>query len=186
VGLVHHRSVPTHPSGGWNVRYENEDLQSLRLTCRELYSKTTFDAAIRYGPLLEELEIVVDYSGLCNLLRLTQIPAFRDRIERIEIFTPGSYLTGDAELDEDDEYNDEDEDDEESEYSEGSEDGEGSEDDEVEEDDTEDDKDHESYADKNNPPWMKAAIETAKNEAIATCIESSEAVFLLAACFDNL
>jgi hypothetical protein len=172
--------VPTHPSGGWNVRYENEDLQSLRLTCRELYSKTTFDAAIRYGPLLEELEIVADYSGLCNLLHLTQIPAFRDRIERIEIFTPGSYLTGDAEFDEDDEHDDEDEDYEERE------DSEGSEDDEVEEDDKEDDKDHESDSDKNSPPWMKAAIETAKNEAIATYIESSEAVVLLAACFDNL
>jgi len=70
------------------LSYNNDDLKSLRLTCRDLHAKTTFDAAVRYGLLLEELEIVVDHKGLCQLLHLTQIPAFRDRIKRVLFYYP--------------------------------------------------------------------------------------------------
>ena len=59
--------------------------------------------------LLEELENYADYSGLYNLLHFTQLPAFRDRIERIQFFTPGldqDGYTADNGYDEDEEEED--------------------------------------------------------------------------------
>ena len=75
--------------------YDDTDLMSLRSICRDLHAKTTYDTAIRCGELLDELEIYVDYSGLCNLLHLTQNPEFRDRIINLTLRrrTPGHELS---------------------------------------------------------------------------------------------
>jgi hypothetical protein len=58
----------------------------LRLTCRELYQKTTYDAAIRYGLQLEELDIFLDYKQLCWLLHLTKTPTLRDNIGTLYLY----------------------------------------------------------------------------------------------------
>jgi len=78
-----------------SIRYNNDDLKSVRLTCRDLHAKTTFDAAVRYGLLLEELEIFINHKGLCQLLHITQIPAFRDRIKRVLVYRPRLTSTAD-------------------------------------------------------------------------------------------
>jgi hypothetical protein len=116
------------------VEYDNDDLKSLRLTCRELYAQSTYDAAIRYGPLLEELEVHVDYPGLCNFFLITSIPAFRDRIRNITLHGTRATATGDdLEI-----------------------------------------------------PWIKSAVRESCPEEEPLFEESSETVYLLAACLENL
>ena len=63
-----------------NLWYTNKDFQSLRLTCSQIYKRTTYDAAIRYGPMLHELDINFDHQSLRQILQIVKIPEFRDRI----------------------------------------------------------------------------------------------------------
>jgi hypothetical protein len=70
------------------VRYTDKGLRNLRLTCRELCEKTTFDAAVRYDMCLEEIDVWTSHRGLCKLLHLTQVPAFRERIGHIRLCAP--------------------------------------------------------------------------------------------------
>ena len=66
-------------------KYENKDFHSLRLTCRELYKRTTYDAIIRYGPMLRVLRIKFTYPSLCRVLQIVKIEEFRDRIVALEL-----------------------------------------------------------------------------------------------------
>jgi hypothetical protein len=68
--------------------YDNASLKSLRFTCRKLYEKTTYDAAVRYGLQLEGSGIHLNYKKLCHLLHISSIPAFRDKIHTLYLWTP--------------------------------------------------------------------------------------------------
>jgi hypothetical protein len=48
-----------------------------------LHDKTSYDAAIRYSPLLEELEFHLEQSDFETLFQLLRVPAFRERIYTI-------------------------------------------------------------------------------------------------------
>ena len=74
IGLDHQRR-----------KYEHKDFGSLRLTCRELYNRTTYDAIIRYGPMLRVLKIKFTYPSLCRILQIVKIEEFRDRIVALEL-----------------------------------------------------------------------------------------------------
>ncbi|KAI4641354.1 uncharacterized protein J4E78_010417 [Alternaria triticimaculans] len=68
---------------------------------RKLYSKTMYDASVRYGLLLEQLDIEVSHNGLCALLHITKIPDFSKRIRTLILKSPyekeasPDYLTAD-------------------------------------------------------------------------------------------
>jgi hypothetical protein len=66
--------------------YDNASFKSLRFTCRKLYEKTTYDAAVRYGLQLEGLGIHLNYKRLCHLLHISNIPAFRDKIHKLYLW----------------------------------------------------------------------------------------------------
>jgi hypothetical protein len=53
-----------------------------------LYDKTSYDAAVRYSILLEELEINLEQPSIDKFLSITRNPAFRDRIYIIYLHTP--------------------------------------------------------------------------------------------------
>ena len=63
--------------------YFNRDFHSLRLVCKEIYYKTTYDARIRYEPQLQQLDMTLTYKSLVLLLHIYSVPAFRDKIEVI-------------------------------------------------------------------------------------------------------
>jgi hypothetical protein len=63
-----------------------------------LYQKTTYDAAIRYSTLLEELEIHLESSSLAQFLQISKNPAFRDRIYTVYLFNPESDSSADLEV----------------------------------------------------------------------------------------
>ena len=67
------------------LRYENKNFGSLRLTCKEIYQKTMFDAVTRYGPMLHELSIRFDYQSLCRILTILKIEKLRDRIVSVTL-----------------------------------------------------------------------------------------------------
>jgi hypothetical protein len=86
------------------VDYEHADFQSLRSTCtvslqgkifsksdarQELYYKTMYDAAIRYGCQLEEYELSLVELSIWTFLYFVQIPTFRDRIRVLYLYSPG-------------------------------------------------------------------------------------------------
>jgi len=58
-----------------NLWYTNKHFQSLRLACSQIYKRTTYDAAIRYGPMLHELEINFDHQSLRQILQIVKIPS---------------------------------------------------------------------------------------------------------------
>jgi hypothetical protein len=68
-------------------QYDNASLKALRLTCRELCDKTTYDAAIRYGLQLENLEIRLTYKELCWLLHISKTPTLCDNINTVYLYT---------------------------------------------------------------------------------------------------
>jgi hypothetical protein len=53
-----------------------------------LYAKTSYDAAVRYSILLQELEIDLESSSFDKLFRIIKNSAFRDRIYTIYLYTP--------------------------------------------------------------------------------------------------
>ena len=67
---------------------DNENFQSLRLTCRRVYQQTHADAAVRYHYKLFDLQIDLDHKSLCILLHLVKIPEFLKTIECILFWTP--------------------------------------------------------------------------------------------------
>jgi hypothetical protein len=73
---------------GPRITYLNRGLQALRFTCREMYEKTAYDAAVRYGYILKELHVWLTYESLALLLHISKIPAFRDRVEKINLYFP--------------------------------------------------------------------------------------------------
>jgi hypothetical protein len=68
--------------------YLDRDLQALRLTCREMYEKTAYDAAVRYRDTLKEPHVWLTYESLALLLHISKIPAFRDSVEKINLYFP--------------------------------------------------------------------------------------------------
>jgi hypothetical protein len=66
----------------------DEDLQSLRLSCRDLYNKTMYDAGVRYAAQLQYLDVEISYKSLCILLHLSKTPQFHNRILEISLHTP--------------------------------------------------------------------------------------------------
>jgi hypothetical protein len=78
--------------------YDNKSLKSLRLTCRELYEKTTYDAAIRYGLQLENLEILLDYEQLCWLLHISKTPTLRDNIATLYLYATDPRVDPEADI----------------------------------------------------------------------------------------
>jgi hypothetical protein len=81
---------------------ENKVFGSLRLTCKvrgswcrrcrcrlsnvhhDLYYKTTFDASIRYGCQIEWPELGLSERNILDLLHVTEIPAFHNKIRHLE------------------------------------------------------------------------------------------------------
>jgi hypothetical protein len=68
-------------------QYDNTSFKALRLTCRELCDKTTYDAAFRYGLQLENLEICLTYKELCWLLQISKTPTLCDNINTVYLYT---------------------------------------------------------------------------------------------------
>jgi hypothetical protein len=60
--------------------YNNEDFQALRLTCRELKSKTDYDVGARYAIQLDDYAFQLSYTSLCDLLRIVKNPFLCDFI----------------------------------------------------------------------------------------------------------
>ena len=88
--------------GGFSHYCNDDEFLPLRITCRELYSKTMYDASVRYGLLLEQLDIEASHKGLCALLHITKIPDFSKRIRGLRLCSPyeneeapPDYLTAD-------------------------------------------------------------------------------------------
>ncbi|KAH7086614.1 hypothetical protein FB567DRAFT_561248 [Paraphoma chrysanthemicola] len=85
------------------VFYDDRDFQALRITCKELYHKTEFDATIRYSCLLEVLNIPLDLDGIIQLYQISKKIAWRDWIDKL--FLSESNLHDDSgEDDEDDQH----------------------------------------------------------------------------------
>ncbi|KAL5117268.1 hypothetical protein ACEQ8H_004827 [Pleosporales sp. CAS-2024a] len=70
----------------------SKDFASLRSTCKELYEKTHYDAAIRFRPHLEKIPVVLHpnhYPGtfsLPTLLGVVKVPLLRDLIRQVEFY----------------------------------------------------------------------------------------------------
>ncbi|KAG9187979.1 hypothetical protein G6011_01902 [Alternaria panax] len=69
--------------------YKNKDFKALRQTYRGIRERTQFDAAIRYGLDLRELEIVLNHKSLCRLLHIVKIKEFRHKIDVIFFYGCG-------------------------------------------------------------------------------------------------
>lgn len=110
---------------------------------QELQQKTAYDAAIRYSTILEELEINLEYDSMIQLLHISKIPAYRDRISTLFLYTPKRPVSN------------------------GAEDSRES---------KEEDELHSSAE----------AAQHALEEAADEFLQSTEAVYLLAHCFENL
>jgi hypothetical protein len=65
------------------LKYDNSSFQSLRLTCRALYDRTTYDAVVRCGLQLEDLRITLTNKSLYQLLHISETLALRDSIDRV-------------------------------------------------------------------------------------------------------
>ncbi|KAH7086092.1 hypothetical protein BKA63DRAFT_529569 [Paraphoma chrysanthemicola] len=86
------------------VVYEDRDFQALRITCKELYHKTEFDATIRYSCLLEVLTIPLDLDGIIQLYQISKRTAWRDWIHTL--FLSDSNLHDDGDQDDEDDEDD--------------------------------------------------------------------------------
>ena len=76
-----------------------QDVKSLRLSCREIYQKTLFDAGIVYGGMLDQLVVKLTYKSLGVLLSISSIPYFRDRLREVTLYWPyGSFQYGSTRL----------------------------------------------------------------------------------------
>jgi len=80
--------IRTSPFGGLPLRALPQDFKSLRLSCKNVYEKTLFDAAIVYGGILENLTVEPTYKALSRLLSISSAPHFRDRIRGITFYLP--------------------------------------------------------------------------------------------------
>jgi hypothetical protein len=69
-----------HYNSDGDLEYHQTDFGALRLTCREVYEKTIYDASVRFGFRLAELEIELDQSSLAKSLLNSKTPYLRDRI----------------------------------------------------------------------------------------------------------
>jgi hypothetical protein len=69
-----------HYNSDGDLEYHQTDFGALRLTCREVYEKTIYDASVRFGFRLAELEIKLDQSSLAKLLLISKTPYLRDKI----------------------------------------------------------------------------------------------------------
>ncbi|KAH7390772.1 hypothetical protein DE146DRAFT_662664 [Phaeosphaeria sp. MPI-PUGE-AT-0046c] len=92
----------TFPQRDWHselpvVINRFRDFQALRITCKELYHKTEYDAAIRYAHKLWSSEVCLEQSSLRKFLAVSRVPSFRDRFHEITF-----YNSDDPEDDEDD------------------------------------------------------------------------------------
>ncbi|KAF2820179.1 hypothetical protein CC86DRAFT_449355 [Ophiobolus disseminans] len=79
------------------IHSQHLDLQSLRITCRDLYYKTTFDAAMLYSKRLKELEVALEYKSVAQLCQITKTPAFRDRIHILNLYDPNAEESSESE-----------------------------------------------------------------------------------------
>ncbi|KAI4673928.1 uncharacterized protein J4E88_008395 [Alternaria novae-zelandiae] len=86
--ICRHLGMIQDERGRFTHYCNDEEFLPLRITCRELYSKTMYDASVRYGLLLEQLDIEVSHNGLCALLHITKIPDFSKRIRTLILKSP--------------------------------------------------------------------------------------------------
>ena len=86
--ICRHLGMIQDERGGFTHYCNTDEFLPLRITCRELYSKTMYDASVRYGLLLELLDIENSHKGLCALLHITKIPEFSKRIRTLILKSP--------------------------------------------------------------------------------------------------
>jgi hypothetical protein len=83
-----------HYNSDGDLEYHQTDFGALRLTCREIYEKTIYDASVRFGfnycSRLEEMEIELDQSSLAKLLLVSKTPYLRDRI--VTLYVSGNEI----------------------------------------------------------------------------------------------
>jgi hypothetical protein len=48
--------------------------------------KTAYDAAVRYGDILKKIHAWLTFESLALLLHISKTPAFRDRVEKINLY----------------------------------------------------------------------------------------------------
>ncbi|EAT78483.1 hypothetical protein SNOG_14246 [Parastagonospora nodorum SN15] len=77
--------------GNGNMYFLNDDLRSLRLTCRTMYNRTMYDAGIHYAGQLKIFSILPTEMDIRDLLSVSRIPEFRDSIAGLDISGPGSF-----------------------------------------------------------------------------------------------